>query len=404
MERKALLLSGSFGLGHEMLTRACGDLLVESGWHVRTLDSVKLLGRTKGPIAEKAFAQLLKAPGLYDALHFAHLRTGSKLAELMERSSCRNLEPRLRAALDREPVGLLWSVFATGTSVAAKVSFADPRTRSVVLCTDVAVHRLWVSPGTDLFMVTSPAAAASVRRYQPHAHVAIVQPPVRKEFYDAPSRDEARMALALPPDEPCVLMIDSGWGFAASAESAMMLARSGIHVLAVAGRNEALADRLRKMAGEEPNIIPFGFTSQVPTLMAASDLVVTLPGATTCSEARVMGRPMLLLDLMPGHGRDNLLHELEQGDAHVCCSTASGITRSVRAILETLPSSMRFMPHPPWQLGVINALSTIGVDLHRAPPEPPAEPVKAPSNGSGHVVKPPAPATPSDLVAHGAAS
>lgn len=38
--------------------------------------------------------------------------------------------------------------------------------------------------------------------------------------------------------------------------------------------------------------------------MAAADLVVCLPGATTCSEARVVGRPLLLLDVMPGHGHD----------------------------------------------------------------------------------------------------
>ncbi|MGH8987736.1 MAG: hypothetical protein ACRDXC_03945 [Acidimicrobiales bacterium] len=52
--------------------------------------------------------------------------------------------------------------------------------------------------------------------------------------------------------------------------------------------------------------------------MAASDLVVTTPGASTCSEARVVGRPLMLLDVMPGHGRDNVQHELELGEADVC--------------------------------------------------------------------------------------
>ena len=70
--------------------------------------------------------------------------------------------------------------------------------------------------------------------------------------------------------------------------------------------------------------MPFGFTDRVPELMAAADLVVALPGATTCSEARVVGRQLLLLDVMPGHGRDNLLHELELGGAHVCLPTPRG--------------------------------------------------------------------------------
>lgn len=379
MERKALLLTGSFGLGHEMLTRACGELLVQSRWQVRTLDSVKLLGPRKGPLAEKAFARLVKVPGVYDGLHFAHLRTGSKLAELMDRASRASLEPALRAELDREPADLIWSVFSTGASAAAKVSFADPFCRSVVLCTDVAVHRLWVSPGTDLFMVTSPAAAASVRRYSPHAQVAIVQPPVRDEFYAAPSQTAARATLRIPEDDPCVLMIDSGWGFAPFAESASLLARAGVTVLCVAGRNDDLARRLRMMAVETPGIIPYGFTSEVPTLMAASDLVITLPGATTCSEARVIGRPLLLLDVMPGHGRDNLFHELEQGDADVCCSTPAGIAKSARAVLDSLsrPKSVNSSP-PRWQPTVIEALQRIGIDL-RAP-----EPTTVNPSVNGH--------------------
>ena len=369
MERKALLLTGSFGLGHEMLTRACGELLVRSGWQVRALDSVKLLGPRKGPFAEKAFDRLVKLPGVYDGLHFAHLRTGSKLAELMDRASRASLEPALRAELDREPADLIWSVFSTGASAAAKVSFADPFCRSVVLCTDVAVHRLWVSPGTDLFMVTSPAAAASVRRYSPHAQIAIVHPPVRDEFYSAPSQAAARATLRIPEDDPCVLMIDSGWGFAPFAESAAMLARAGVRVLCVAGRNDDLVRKLRAMAVETPGIVPFGFTSEVPTLMAAADLVVTLPGATTCSEARVVGRPLLLLDVMPGHGRDNLFHELEQGDANVCCSTPAGITKSASALLDAVPHPMSINPTPPrWQPTVIEALQLIGIDLRTQPP------------------------------------
>jgi hypothetical protein len=173
-------------------------------------------------------------------------------------------------------------------------------------------------------------------------------------------------------------MIDSGWGFAPFAESAAMLARAGVRVLCVAGRNDDLARRLRVMAVENPGIVPFGFTSEVPTLMAASDLVITLPGATTCSEARVIGRPLMLLDVMPGHGRDNLFHELEQGDAHVCCSTPGGITKSARALLDavTHPMSINFSP-PRWQPTVIEALQLIGIDLR---PQHPAA-MNLPVNG-----------------------
>jgi UDP-N-acetylglucosamine:LPS N-acetylglucosamine transferase len=78
---------------------------------------------------------------------------------------------------------------------------------------------------------------------------------------------------------------------------------------------------------------PFGFTDRVPELMAAADLVVTSSG-DTCSEARTIGRPLLLLDVVQGHGRDNLQHELELGDADVTSPRPADVVRSALAALD----------------------------------------------------------------------
>ena len=364
-----MLLAGSLGLGHEMLARSCAGLLERSGWGTRTLNSMSLLGSGSGSAGEKVFSRLVRVPGLYDGLHFAHLRTGSRLAGLLDRAACARLVPALRAELDRAPADLVISVFATGASAAAKLRAERPALRTVVLCTDVAVHRIWVSEGTDLFLVTSPAAAASVRRYLPRAPVAVVPPPVRPDFYAAPSREQARAALGVPPGAFCVLVIDSGWGFGHLVQTASELARAGVQVLAVAGRKRAVERQLRELAAVTPQVIPFGFTDRVPELMTAADLVVALPGATTCSEARVIGRPLLLLDVMPGHGRDNLLHELELGAAHVCVPTPRGVTASVLALRGAVSAPQPGYRAPPrrrWEAAFAAALRRIGVDLRPA--------------------------------------
>ena len=93
-------------------------------------------------------------------------------------------------------------------------------------------------------------------------------------------------------------------------------------MLAVSGTNQRLAARLAVVARQQPMVITFGFTERIPELMAASDVVVTTSG-DTCREARVIGRRMVLLDVVPGHGRENLMHELELGDSAVCLPTAS---------------------------------------------------------------------------------
>ncbi len=364
MTKDAVLLTGPIGLGHEMMARSCADVLERSGWRTRRLDCMSLLGLWSGGVGARLFNRLVAVPGLYDALHFAHLRTGSRLADLMDRAASARLVPALQAELERQPADLVVSVFATGASAAARLKAGAPALRTVVLCTDVAVHRIWVAEGTDLFLVTSAAAAASVRRYLPRAPVAIVPPPVRSAFYAAPPQEQARMALGVPLEDFCVLIIDSGWGFGPLVESVSALADAGVHVLAVAGRERRIERRLRELAARTPRITPFGFTDRVPELMAAADVVVALPGANTCAEARIVGRHLLLLDVMPGHGRDNLLHELELGRAHVCVPTTRGVTASVLALRDqafrrALPAS----PAPRWEPAFVAALQRIGLDL-----------------------------------------
>ena len=364
MTRNALILAGPLGLGHEMMARSCVSVLERSGWRTRTLDSMSLLGRRNSRIGKRLFRRLVGLPGLYDGLHFAHFRTGSRLADLMDEAAIARLVPSLRADLKEQPADLVISVFASGASAAAKLRAEAPGLRTVVLCTDVAVHRMWVREGTDLFIVTSAAAAESVRRYLPRAAISVIPPPVRPAFYAAPGQEQARAALGVPPSEYCVLVIDSGWGFGPLVDSVRMLADAGVYVLAVAGRQQAVERQLRDLARTRPQVLSYGFTDRVPELMAAADVVIALPGATTCSEARVVGRPLVLLDVMPGHGRDNLQHELELGGAHVCMATASGVTASVLALrAELLPVRPEHDRAPLWEPAFIDALRRIGVDL-----------------------------------------
>lgn len=332
--RYAVVLSGSIGLGHAMMAQALIDELEPAGWGLRTLDCMSDLGPVAGRVSEWAFHRLISLPGLYDALHFAHLRAGSRVAATLDRLASSQLTSRLAPEFADSRAEIVFSVFATGAAVAARLKRFVPRLRAVVLCTDVTVHRLWVHEGTDLFLVTSEAAAASVYRHRPRATVAVVPPPVRQSFFRAPPQEAARAALGIPDDAPCALLIDSGWGLAPLPAIARALNDSGVRVLAVAGRNRMMAAQLRRDATVRPLLHAFGFTEHVPALMSAADVVVALPGATTCNEARVVGRPLVLLDGMPGHGRDNLQHQLALGDAWVGDLEPSAACDVVRTALD----------------------------------------------------------------------
>jgi processive 1,2-diacylglycerol beta-glucosyltransferase len=331
--RSALLLSGSIGMGHDALAAACATSLEAQGWSTRTLDALQMMGRRSGAAGEALFRGMLGVPGLYDAFHYSALRAGSRLALLADAGSRRRVVPQLRRYLDQHPADLVISVFATGAAAASALAVEYPAMRHIVFCTDVTPHRLWVHPNVDMYLVTAEVAEMAVLRFRPDARVQVVPPPVRPAFYQAQTQAKARAEFGIPEGERCALLMSGAWGLGPLADAALALGDAGVHVLAVAGNNARMARKLAAVAAVQPRVRAFGFTDRIPDLMSAADLVITSSG-DTCSEARTVGRPLLLLDVVQGHGRDNLQHELELGDAMVTSAGAADLARCALAALD----------------------------------------------------------------------
>jgi processive 1,2-diacylglycerol beta-glucosyltransferase len=356
------MLSGSIGMGHDQLAESCATSLQAEGWSTQTLDLMKLLGAGFDSVAGGVFRTMLSVPGLYDAFYFAALRSGSRLADLSDASARNRILPRLRRHLDANPADLAISVFATGASAMSSLRGRYPATKHLVFCTDVTPHWLWVHPNVDLYLVTSQAAERAVRRFAPEARVLVVQAPVRDAFYRPLSQSSARLRLDVPPQDRCVLLTTGAWGLGPVAQTAEAIGNAGVHVLAVAGRNAKLAHRLQAVARRQPLVRAFGFSDRMPELMAAADLVITTSG-DTCTEARVIGRPLLLLDIVQGHGRDNLQHELELGDAAVASGRPGDVVHATLSALDHAkpPAALPTRSPDTWHSALTAALETIGL-------------------------------------------
>lgn len=362
--RQAIILSGSIGKGHDSVAEACRQALGGAGLAVDVLDCMAMLGGPGARAGAAVFRRLISVPALYDGIHFSHLRNGTWLPSMFERTSLRQALPVLRDRLaSASPRPLVVSVFPTGVSATARLKRENPGITAVAVCTDACAHRLWVADGTDLYVVRSSLAAMTVRRYAPEAPVAIVPPPVRPQFYRTRSRRQARDALGVPQDATCVLLMAGGWGLGPLAESAAALADAGVWVLAVAGLNRALHARLRSVAAGRSRVVPFGMTDRVPELMAAADGVVTSAGQT-CNEARVVGRWLVVLDVVPGHGRENTLHELELGAALSCSPDPASVVAAVRVMVEEQPELPSWPVHSAadWETAFFGALARAGID------------------------------------------
>jgi processive 1,2-diacylglycerol beta-glucosyltransferase len=365
----ALVLSGSIGRGHDVVAEVCASALRAMGLQPTVHDCMALLGPVNSAVAEAVYRFMLARPGIYDGFHFAHLRAEGAFSRYGDRAACRRLAHRLDEELANDRLRLVLSVFATGAAAGAELASRRPGLRTAVFCTDATVHAMWVHDRTDLFIASSELTSHTVRRYRPSAEIAVIPAPVRPGFYTPPPKLDARARLGVRPDSSCVLLMAGGWGIGPLARSAAELAGHGHEVLAVAGSNRRLLRELHATARAQPLVHPFGYTDEMPSMMSAADVVVTGPGQA-CHEVRVVGRPLVLLDTVPGHGRENLLYELMLGGASSCSPSGESVCQAVEA---TLKSGLTPPPWPvrsesDWRARFVKALEPLGITV--PPPSP----------------------------------
>src|SRR5258708_15974278 len=90
---RALVLTGSLGMGHHVVTEVVADSLEQMGWSTSVFDCMSMLGRLSGKTGDWVFRRITATPTLYDGVHFSHFRTGSRLAPLVDWGATNRLVP-----------------------------------------------------------------------------------------------------------------------------------------------------------------------------------------------------------------------------------------------------------------------------------------------------------------------
>ncbi len=75
--------------------------------------------------------------------------------------------------------------------------------------------------------------------------------------------------------------------------------------MCLAGRNEQLREELRSEFADLEAVHVYGFTDEMPRLLAAADVLVHSTGGVTCLEAKAAGTPVVSYGLPVGHARLN---------------------------------------------------------------------------------------------------
>lgn len=185
--------------------------------------------------------------------------------------------------------------------------------------TDFGVHGLWVVEHVRRYYVACPEAERQLKRRGKDAErVRLTGIPIDPVFAAGETAPAARRRLGLDPDLPAALLLSGGYGVGPAVEMVRAFKGAGWRgqLLVVAGANEKLKEKAEaEAAGLDLPVTVFGFVKNIHDLMDAADLVITKPGGLTTSEVLAKGRPMLVIDPIPGQEQRNGEYALEIGAA-----------------------------------------------------------------------------------------
>ena len=188
---------------------------------------------------------------------------------------------------------------------------------TVCIVTDFEAHAFWLEPPADFYCVAANETKESlIARGASRENVAVTGIPISAKCAAPIDPLNVRKHYGLRDDLPTLLVLSGGFGMGPVAEILDQLDKTeaDFQTLVVAGRNEELRAELAVKDYSHPTRV-LGFVKNMHELMTVADLILTKPGGLTTSEALALGKPILILNPIPGQEAANSDFLLERGAA-----------------------------------------------------------------------------------------
>lgn len=333
-----LILSADVGEGHATAARTLARQIEDSGQssEVTVIDGLAAMGRLVQPVVEDGYrVQLRFMPWTYTVVywlleHVAPIRwTARRLLCLF------GSRPLARRIAEHDP-DVVVSTYPAVTVVLARLRRTHAiQCPTVATITDLTGLFFWAQPGIDMHLVMYGESMSPVERIAGAGSAQLVSPLISAEFSKPRCPLQTRRALGLPREGRMVVVSGGGWGVGdvTGAVRELLCLPEVSAIVCLAGRNEPLRERLScEFAGQE-RVHVYGFTDEMPRLLAAADVLVHSTGGVTCLEAKAAGTPVVSYGLPVGHARLNtramadlgllrLANDTTELREHVCASFA----------------------------------------------------------------------------------
>lgn len=327
---RILILHASVGLGHRRAAEALGRAFalrgVEQVWVEDTLAHGPALFRQLYAGSYLELAE--RAPALwayfYERADENETRLTRELRALIERLGTTGLEALVQRC---QPDAIVCTHFLPLDLLSPERRRRGRAPLLVGVVTDYTGHVFWASPAVDRYCVATPLTSRMLaRRGVPSARIAVTGIPVDPAIATPKDRDQARQAHRLER-APVVTLMGGGLSVERVQQIVVDLLASDLigSLVVVAGRNTALTAALAPLGqASAGRLCLLGFIDYVDDLVTASDLVISKAGGLIVSEVLARGRPLVVIDPIPGQ---------EEWNADFVVSAGAGIQLRLGALV-----------------------------------------------------------------------
>ena len=289
------------GGGHRAAANALKSVIDQQArpWEVRlvnlqeVLDSLDVFRKVTGLRLEDVYNQMLARGWTLGSAQGLKLMHG--VIRLYHRATVRLLVDHWNKT---QPDMVISLVPNFDRALYQSIRKALPHVPFVTILTDMADDppHFWIEPKQDQYFICGTEKAveqAHSMGYSDGQVRAASGMILRPKFYEPITLDrtEERRKLGLDPSKLTGLVLFGGQGSKVMVEIAQRL--KDVQLILICGRNNALAEQLRKMPSEAPHFVE-GFTSEVPYYMHLSDFFIGKPGPGSISEAVQMQLPVIV--------------------------------------------------------------------------------------------------------------
>ena len=367
--KRILILFSDTGGGHRAAAEAIRDALLIRHPNEVSIDMVDVF-RTYSPFPFKYMPEMYpwivsrSKTGWGVGYDFTNTRNK---ARLIQQGIYVSLEKSLLKMLREHPADLILSVHSllTRTMMQGLMQF-EKRPPFMVVVTDlVSTHMFWYDKAVDRCLVpTQPAYDRGLQSGLSPDQMRVTGLPVHPNFAGRlTDKASARQELGWDANLPAILMVGGGEGMGALYETARAVndMRLKCQIIVIAGRNAVLKHKLESDRWNQPTHV-YPFVTNMPVLMAASDILVSKAGPATISEACIAGLPVILYDAIPGQETGNVEYVVEN-NAGIYAPSPTEASEAVAKWLGEGPEGLKRHSDSARRLGRPNAVWEIADEV-----------------------------------------